>query len=96
MWTGIQGHPGGHTRASKPFIPADFAESHPGREEEACEYYNKTMHSGNKRPTASEHKSPWAKMKEAVKGHSEEHESVEMRDVQEGEASAFGKDEKKM
>lgn len=54
------------------------------------------MHSGNKRPTASEHKSPWAKMKEAVKGHSEEHESVEMRDVQEGEASAFGKDEKKM
>lgn len=81
-FTGVQGAKGGHNRASKPFVPEDFKDTHPGREEEACEHYNKTLYLGNKKNTADSTKSPWAMMKGAIKGGSSQtkHGEVEMND----------------
>lgn len=56
------------SRAREVFIPEDFKDTHPGREEEAAAHYNKTLYKGCKKNETKSAKSPWAKMKEAVRG----------------------------
>ncbi|KAF1353168.1 hypothetical protein BDV97DRAFT_396020 [Delphinella strobiligena] len=55
-------------RAREVFKPEDFKNSNPGREEEAAAYYNKTLYRGAKKNETKSVNSPWAKMKEAVRG----------------------------
>lgn len=56
------------SRAREVFKPEDFKDTHPGREEEAAVYYNKTLYRGCKKNESKSAKSPWAKMMEVVRG----------------------------